>query len=145
MKLTGKSRLIVRHSDGRVETTEKHNLILNGGFDFVISKIITSDSSAPMKYVAVGTGTNETVATMTGLQTETNRTQGSWTWTSGQANKTFKLSASFAEGAVIGTITEAGVCNAASSGTFLDRVLYDTPLVGALDTTITVEFEFGVV
>ena len=145
MKLTGKSRLIVRHSDGRVETTEKHNLILNGGFDFVISKIITTDSSAPMKYVAVGTGTNETVATMTGLQTETNRTQGSWTWTSGQANKTFKLSASFAEGAVIGTITEAGVCNAASSGTFLDRVLYDTPLVGALDTTITVEFEFGVV
>ena len=145
MKLTGKSRLIVRHRDGRVETTEKHNLILNGGFDFVISKIITSDSSAPMKYVAVGTGTNETVATMTGLQTETNRTQGSWTWTSGQANKTFKLSASFAEGAVIGTITEAGVCNAASSGTFLDRVLYDTPLVGALDTTITVEFEFGVV
>lgn len=145
MKLTGKSKLIVRHSDGRIETTEKHNLILNGGFDFVISKIITTDSSAPMKYVAIGTGTNETVATMTGLQTETNRTQGSWTWTSGQANKTFKLSASFAEGAVIGTITEAGVCNAATSGTFLDRVLYDTPLVGALDTTITVEFEFGVV
>lgn len=145
MKLTGKSRLIVRHEDGRVETTETHNLILNGGFDFVISKMITTDSSAPMKYVAVGTGTSETAATMTGLQTETNRTQGTWDWTSGQADKTFKITATFAQGAVTGTITEAGVCNAASAGTFLDRVLYDTPISGGSDTTVTVEFEFGVV
>ena len=145
MKLTGKSRLIVKHKDGRVETTETHNLILNGGFDYVISKMITADSSAPMKYIAIGTGTSETTATMTGLQTETNRAQGSWTWASGQAQKTFKISASFAEGAVIGTITEAGVCNAATAGTFLDRVLYDTPLVGDTNSAITVEFEFGVV
>ena len=145
IKLTGDSRLIVRHKDGRVETTEKHNLILNGGFDFVISKIITTDSSAPMKYIAVGTGTSETVATMSALQTETNRAQGTWTWTSGGGNRTFKISATFEEGAVVGTITEAGVCNAASSGVFLDRVLYDNPLVGTIDSTVTVEFEFGVV
>lgn len=145
IKLTGKSKLIVRHKDGRIESTEKHNLILNGGFDFVISKIITTDSSAPMKYIALGTGTNETVATMSGLQTETNRGQGAWTWSSGSANKTFKISATFAEGTVLGTITEAGVCNAATGGVFLDRVLYDNPLVGTSDSTITVEFEFGVV
>ena len=145
MKLTGKSKLIVRYSDGRVETTENHNLILNAGFDFVISKIITADTSAPMGYVAVGTGTTAASASMTGLQTETNRTQGTWSWTSGQADTTFGISATFAEGAVIGTITEAGVCNAATGGVFLDRVLYDNPLIGTSDSTITVEFEFGVV
>ena len=144
MKLTGKSRLTVRHKDGRVETTENHNLILNGGFDFVISKIITADASAPMSYVAIGTGTAAASASMTGLQTETNRAQGTWSWTSGQGDTTFGISTTFAEGAVIGTITEAGVCNASTGGVFLDRVLYDTPLIGTSDSTITVEFEFGV-
>jgi len=144
MKLTGKSRLIVRYEDGRVETTETHNLILNVGFDFLISKLTTTDSSAPMKYIALGTGTSATTATMTGLQTETNRAQGAWDWVSGQGDKTFKITASFPQGAVIGTITEAGVCNAATAGTFLDRVLYDTPISGSSSSTVTVEFEFGV-
>ena len=145
MKLTGKSRAILKHSDGRIEISENHNLILDVGFDFVISKIISADASAPMTYVAVGTGTTAASSTLTSLTTEVARTQGTWTWTSGQASRTFTISATFAQGAVIGTITEAGVCNASTSGTFLDRVLYDTALIGTSDSTLTIEFEFGVV
>lgn len=144
LKLKGTARTILTHDDGRVEVFEQHNMIVNSGFSFVISSMINSGASRPnpMGYIALGTSNTAASATDTTLGNETYRKAGTWSWTSG--SNTFTITANWDRGAVLGTITEAGVFNAASGGTMLDRLIFSTPFTGASDIQYTQQFEFEV-
>lgn len=143
IKVKGTARAILTHTDGRVEIIEDHNMIMNGGFDLLISSLInSSDRPNPLGYVAIGRGIAATSATQTALENEYDRKQGTWSWTPG--TKVFTITAEWATGEVLGTITEGGVFNAASDGTMFDRIVFSTPFVGASDIQYTQQFEFEV-
>lgn len=120
LKLHGSFTGILRRPDGSVECRHKDNLILNVGFDF-IADAIGNGTSRPdvMAYTAVGTGTTETAASQTGLTTELARKAATYEHTTG--TKVFTFTTLFAAGEATGAITEAGICNAAENGIFLDR------------------------
>lgn len=131
--------LTVRHKDGSVEVRRKDNLILTSGFDFICNAIANPTRPALMGYTAVGTGTTAVSSTQTSLVSELARKVATYTHTAN--SKVFTLTTTFAEGEATGAITEAGICNAASGGTFLDRVTFAV-INKATDDTMTTTFQF---
>jgi len=138
-KIKGSFIATLRHKDGSVEVRRKDNLILNGGFDFICDAIANSARGSVMGYTAVGTGTTAVAATQTALASELTRLVATYTHTTG--SKVFTLSTFFAAGVATGAITEAGICNASSGGTFLDRVVFAV-INKAADDELTTNFQF---
>lgn len=139
LKLKGSLILVNKKADGTVEVRRKDNLILNAGFDFIADAIGNPNREAVMSYIAVGSGTTAVSASQTALVTELLRKTATYAHTAG--TKMFTLSATFGVGEATGAITEAGVCNASSGGTFLDRVTFDVINKGS-DDEVTVTFQF---
>jgi len=139
LKLKGSFTATLRHKDGSVEVRRKDNLILNSGFDFICDAIAGTSQPNQMAYTAVGTGTTAVAASQTGLVTEISRLAATYAHTTG--TKVFTLSTYFAAGVATGAITEAGICNASSSGTFLDRVVFAV-INKAEDDELTTNFQF---
>lgn len=139
VKMKGAIILTVRHKDGSVEVRRKDNLILTSGFDFICNAIANPTRPALMGYTAVGTGTTAVSSTQTSLVSELARKAATYTHTAN--SKVFTLTTTFAEGEATGAITEAGICNAASGGTFLDRVTFAV-INKATDDTMTTTFQF---
>ena len=83
IKFKGTGRVTLTHDDGRVEVYEQHNMIVNSGFNIIISSLISSERPAQLSHVAIGTGTTATSETQTTLVAEKYRKAGTWTWTSG--------------------------------------------------------------
>ena len=137
--LKGSLTLELHKADGTIETRRKDNLIVNGGFDFICDAIGSSGRGTIMSYIAVGTGTTAASATQTALITESARGAASYAHTAG--TKVFTLTATFAAGTATAALTEAGVFNASSSGTMLDRVVFSVINKGA-DDTLTATFQF---
>lgn len=133
LKLHGSFTGVLRHADGSVEVRRKDNLILDVGFDF-IANAIGAAASRPdvMGYTAVGTGTTETESSQVGLAAELARKAATFAHTAG--TKVFTFTTMFAAGEATGAITEAGICNAASAGIFLDRVTFAVINKGSDDT-----------
>lgn len=125
---------------GEVTVTRKDNMILNVGFDFICDAIGKS-SSRPnvMSYTAVGTGSTAVAATQTGLVSELTRKAATYSHTAG--TKVFTLTTNFPAGTATGAITEAGICNAASDGVFIDRVTFAV-INKAADDELTTNFQF---
>ena len=143
LQVKGTARAILTHKDGRKEIIEEHNMIMNVGFDLLISALINSANRPdPLGYVAIGTGTTATAATQTALANEAYRKAGTWSWNAGE--KKFTITAEWETGAVSGTITEGAVFNASTGGTMFDRIVFSTPFVGASDIQYTQQFEFEV-
>lgn len=140
LKLKGSFTATLKKANGDVEVLHKDNLILNAGFDF-IADAIGKASSRPsvMGYIAVGTGTTAAAATQTALVRELDRNAATYAHTSG--TKVFTISATFGAGEAVGAITEAGVCNASSGGTFIDRVTFAVINKGT-DDELTTNFKF---
>lgn len=140
LKLKGTFIATLKHTDGTVEARRKDNLILNVGFDFIADAIGKSASRPDvMSYTAVGTSSTATASTQTALGTELYRKAATYAHTSG--TKVFTFTTHFAAGEATGAITEAGICNAASSGTFLDRVTFAV-INKASDDELTTTFQF---
>ena len=105
------------------------NLITNAGFAAVASRINGSGSEAQFDYIAVGTGTTAAAVGDTTLETElssdglsralgtTSRVTTSVTNDTAQIEKTFTVTGTQA-------VTEAGILNAASSGTLLAHQVF---------------------
>ena len=133
LKLHGSFTGILRHPDGSVETRRKDNLILNVGFDFIANAIGAATGRPDvMGYTAVGTGTTLTAADQTGLVSELARKAATFAHTAG--TKVFTFTTMFAAGEATGAITEAGICNAATAGIFIDRVTFAVINKGSDDT-----------
>ena len=117
-----KGTLKVTLSDNNGKVKEEHhfkNLIVDTGESFVINALIAS-STQPFAYIAIGSGTTPPLGTQTDLQTELART----TFTYVTTTASLTMTAIFAPGVGTGTITEAGIFNAASAGTMLSRTTF---------------------
>lgn len=139
LKLHGSMEAILVRENGDVEVTRKDNIIVNGGFDAICDAIAKSTRPAPFNYIAVGTGTTAPAATQTALVTESARVSATYAHTNG--TKVFTLTATFEAGTATAALTEAGVFNAASAGTMLDRVTFAVINKGANDS-LTITFTF---
>lgn len=140
LKLKGTFIAALRKANGDVEVRRKDNLILNAGFDFVADAIgKASDRPGVMSHTAVGTGTTAAAATQTALVTELARKAATYAHTAN--TKVFTFVTTFGPGEATGAITEAGICNAASSGIFIDRVTFDV-INKAADDTLQTTFQF---
>ena len=126
--------------DGTVIVRAKDNLIVDVGFSFIAQSIgLASGRPNVMSYIAVGTGTMAAATGNTALVTEVLRKAATFSHTTG--TKVFQFEATFNAGEATGAITEAGVLNAATAGTMLDRVVFAVINKGA-DDTLTQRFTF---
>lgn len=133
---------ILRHADGRVETVRKDNLVLNSGIDFLCDAVgKASGRPNVMSHIAVGTGTTAAADGQTALVSESLRKSAAYSHSAGTTKMTF--SATFNAGEATGALTEAGICNAASGGTFFDRVVFAVLNKGA-DDVFTANFEITI-
>lgn len=139
-KVHGAMELLLQRADGSVQAVRKDNLIMDVGFDLICDALGKAASRpAVVSHIAVGTGTAAVASSQTALTTELSRVAATYAHTAG--TKVFTMTATFAAGVGTGAITEAGVFNAASAGTMLDRVLFSVINKGA-DDTLTVTFTF---
>lgn len=141
IKMKGSMVAVLKKANGDVQTVRKDNIILNAGFDYICDAICKA-SSRPnaMGYIAVGTGSAAAVATQTALTSELTRKAATYSHTAG--TKVMMLTTTFGAGEGTGAITEAGVVNGASGGTFLDRLTFAVINKG-VDDELTMTFQFS--
>ena len=134
-KATGKLIVEIKNDKGVVvETREVKNLVVDDGLEFIASRMKDATATA-MSHMAIGTGSTAAAAGNTALETEAARV--ALTSTTVTANAVAYV-ASFGAGTGTGAITEAGILNAASSGTLLCRTVFSVVNKGASDSmTIT--------
>ncbi len=105
--------------DGKI-VEERNNLVVNMGKDYVAKRL--SDGSAPiMGFIAVGDGVVAPAAGDTALGNEVKRNAITTNPPARTANVT-TFEAAFVPGDVVGTISEAGLFNAATAGEMFSRV-----------------------
>ena len=134
-KATGKLTVEIKDKHGNVkDTREVKNLVVDTGLAFIASRMKDATATA-MSHMGIGTGTTAAAASDTALGTEAARV--SLTSTTVTSNAVAYV-ASFAAGTGTGAITEAGILNAASSGTLLCRTVFSVVNKAASDSmTIT--------
>ena len=121
LKATGKLDIILKDSDGNIKQ-ELHvpNLVVTVGKNFIASRMVGT-SSPVMSHMAIGTNATAPVSANTTLGTEVARVALS---SATATANTVSYSATFPAGTGAGAITEAGIFNAASSGTLLCRTIF---------------------
>lgn len=107
------------------------NLIVDVGKNFIASRMLGT-SAAVMSHMAVGTSnTGSTDGTKTALVTEVGRVALTSSTNTDNENEYI---ATFSAGTGTGTLVEAGIFNAGSSGTMLCRTTFPAITKGASDT-----------
>lgn len=140
VQVTGSLTLILRKADGAVEVCRKDNIIVSSGFDAICDSLgMTSGRPSAFGYIALGTGATAPAIEQTALVSEIARQAATYAHVAGTQVMTF--SSTFGPGAATGALTEAGVFNASSAGTMLDRVLFNVINKGENDT-LTAQFQF---
>jgi hypothetical protein len=134
-KATGKLTVEIKNKQGEViDIREVKNLVVDDGLEYIASRMKDATATA-MSHMAIGTGSSAAAASDTALGTEAARQ--ALTSTTVTANAVAYV-ASFGAGTGTGAITEAGILNAASSGTLLCRTVFSVVNKGASDSmTIT--------
>lgn len=110
----------------------KHNLITSAGYDFLSDCMCNATRPAPLKYIAVGTGTDEPTLADTKLQSELLRKLCDYSHISGDTF--FALGATLEPGEATGALTEAGILNASVDGVLFDRIVFPVINKEPLDT-----------
>lgn len=134
LKLRGDLKIVVKDKDGnvRVERKEK-NLIVNTGLAFICSRM-TDAADNVMSHMAIGSNNSTPTATDTDLGTILG-TREALDSTTHSANTVTYVS-SFEAGEGTGAVTEAGIFNAAATGTMLCRTTFPVVNKGADDTMV---------
>ena len=126
--------------DGKVIQEEKvNNVIVTTGKSLVAT--LVSGSGTSFSHMAIGTGSTSEVVGDSSLETEAGRV----TLTSkATTNNVISYIGDFPAGTGTGTITEAGILNASSSGTMLNRATFSSVNKTASDALkITWDVTFG--
>lgn len=128
--LTGKLTVQLFGPDGQIKT-ERHvdNLVVTTGKNFAAARMV--GAVAAMSHMAIGSGTVAAVVADTALGLELGRAVLTSS-TNALAVSTFV--ASFAAGVGTGAVTEAGIFNAATAGTMLNRAIFPVVNKDAGDT-----------
>lgn len=135
LKMTGALKIEVFNPDGSIkETRDIKNLVVTTGKTFIASRMVGVASNV-ISHMAVGTGATAAAAGDTALGAESARVA----ITSGTASGAVATYvATFPAGTGTAALTEAGLLNAASSGTLLCRTVFSVINKGANDSmTVT--------
>lgn len=132
-KITGKLKIVLTDENGAVKDERAvDNLVVQSGLNFIASRM--KDATADvMSHMAVGTTSTTPVLSDTTLGSEVSGSRVALTSTvvSG-SNVTY--TATFSPGVGTGALVEAGIFNAASSGTMLCRTTFAVINKNAADT-----------
>jgi len=140
LRLRGTVELRLYRANGEIVVRRKDNLIVDVGFDFIADVIgLSTGCPGAMSHIAVGTGAVAAAPGDTALGTELARKAAAYAHTAG--TRVFTFETTFDPGEATGAVTEAGVFNAATAGTMLDRVVFAVINKGA-DDTLTQKFTF---
>lgn len=130
VKLTGTLQI---HKNGEL-VHEVPNLVVTVGKEFVASRMVGVAQNV-MSHMAIGTSSTAAAAGNVALGAENARVALD---SSGAAGAVVTYAATFPAGTGTGTITEAGIFNASSSGVLLCRTVFSAISKGASDSlTIT--------
>jgi len=116
-------RLIIKKFNEKQELiyqTEVENLVVTAGKNFIASRIV-SDSADIMDYMAIGDDATVSALPQTSLGNQRARVATS---TASAVDNNITFTASFGAGVGTGSIQEAGIFNASSSGTMLCRTTF---------------------
>lgn len=116
-------RLTVQHFDASgalIGSRSVDNLLVQTGLNYIASRMKDATATA-MTHMALGAGTTAAANGQTGLVTELGRVALTSTVVS---TNTVTYVATFDPGSATGAVTEAGILNAASAGTMLNRVVF---------------------
>lgn len=134
-KARGQLTLCLRGPDGKIKDRETFkNLVVATGRQHIADQL-AGQAQAAMSHMAIGTGTTAQAIGDTSLETELNRkaftskSQGA----GADANKVIYV-CDWPAGEGTGIISEAGIFNAASSGTMLCRTTFGAKDKGAGDS-----------
>jgi hypothetical protein len=131
--LNAKGRLTIEQfdKDGNLIHTDKTtNVVVSDGLDYITSRMKDATATA-MSHMAVGSDNTAAAAGDSALGTELGRV--ALTSTSVSSN-TITYVGDFPAGTGTGAVVEAGVFNAASSGTLLCRTVFSVVNKAAADT-----------
>lgn len=122
--------------DGSLKYNEEvTNLVVTAGKNWIAGRMYDTGIPDEMSHMAVGTNNTAAAAGDTALNTEAARVALTSTTVS---TNTVEYVATFGAGTGTGALVEAGILNAASSGTMLCRTVFSVVNKGADDTlTIT--------
>jgi hypothetical protein len=134
VKASGSVRIQRTNAAGEVTLDQTHeNLVVTTGLTHIAARMVGTPTA--MGWMAIGTTNTAAALGQTTLVAEVGRVALT-SATSAGAVATFV--ATFPAGTGTGTIVEAGVLNAVSVGTMLNRVVFGAVTKGAADTiTIT--------
>ena len=119
-----------------MHTVIQHNMIVASGYD-AMCDVIGNGVVAHMSKIMVGSGTTDTNASMTALESKV--AEKAAVYAHEQGTRSFSLSTDFLEGEAVGALTEAGVFN--DDNIMLDRVTFK-PLNIDTDDRVSMKFDF---
>lgn len=137
----GELEIILRDKDGKIkERRIERNLLVNTGLNAILDRLVGT-SEAVMSHMALGSGTTAAAAGNTALVTQLGNREAIDSSTVSGASVSY--ASTFENGDATGTVTEAGIFNASTSGTMLCRSVFSAITKGANDSlsitwTITV-------
>ena len=139
--LKGQLEIVLKDQSGKVKErrTEK-NLIVNTGLNAILDRLVGT-SEAVMSHMGLGSSSTAAAAGQTALVSQLGSREAIDSSTVTGSSVAYVCT--FEAGDATGTITEAGIFNAASGGTMLCRSVFSSITKGANDSlnvtwTITV-------
>lgn len=139
LEAKGKVHIVVRDENGVVkEERNIDNLIVSVGKAFIASRMIGTSSSV-MSHMEIGQSSTAAAAGQTALQSAFGTParvslSGSTQTTVTVTNDSVLYTATFPSGTGTGSVQEAGIFNASSSGTMLCRTVFSAINKGASDS-----------
>ena len=132
MKAKGRLNIVLKDENGNIkETREVDNLVVSSGLDYIASRMKDATATA-MSHMALGSGTTAAAAGDTDLESVLGSREALDSTT--VTDNTVQYISSFEAGDATGAVTEAGIFNAATSGTMLCRTVFSVVNKGANDT-----------
>jgi len=122
LKLRGDVALVLKDKDGNIkESREINNLVVTAGLTFICSRMAAASANV-MSHMALGSSTTAAAAGQTDLVSILGSREALDSSTA--SSNTITYVSSFEAGEGTGAVTEAGIFNAASSGTMLCRTVF---------------------
>lgn len=131
LKLRGDVALVLRDKDGNVKDERNiKNLIVDSGLNFICDRMKNDETA--MTHMALGSGSTAAAAGDTSLGSQLGSREALDSDT--VSSNTITYTSSFEAGDATGSVTEAGIFNAASGGTMLCRTVFAVVNKGADDS-----------
>ena len=132
---------ITNHRTGEILCWEKHNMVVQAGFDWV-AQLLSNQTTRPgaLSHIAFGTGTATTTSDMTALDNEVYRAPVTSTWDG--INRELLFTGSIPVQSGLNTsITEAGLFNAETGGVMFDRATFSAK---GIDDDMSFDYNFKI-